>query len=62
VQQTAHPRVALSYYCLRRVCKCWIRAKGTGAFAVYFWVLAKGRSEAIKLGEEVRKEVLDIIE
>lgn len=43
--------------------KCWIRAKGTGAlaFAVYFWVLAKGKSEAIKLGE-VRKEVPVITE
>ena len=54
----------LAVVVLRRVCRCWIRAKGTGAlaFAVYFWVLAEGRSEAIKLGEEVRKKVPVIIE
>jgi len=64
VQQTAHPRVAFSYYCFKKgmqVLDPRERHRRTRICSL-LWVLAKGRSEAIKLGEEIRKEVPVIIE
>ncbi|OCL10086.1 hypothetical protein AOQ84DRAFT_402714 [Glonium stellatum] len=54
-------KVALSYCCFKKGMRVPDPSEGTLAFAAYFCVLAKERNEAVRLGEEIRREVKIVI-